>query len=191
MKPSILICYAVDQEHVAFECPNYEVRYCKTGVGKVEAALAVTEAIRFYKPALVVNVATAGTVVHEVGCVHLCAKFIDRDMEKLSEFGVPYLEDFSDLLASRKVWVGSQPASVCNTGDSFMTEGGGTGDVFDMEAFAIARACRLASVPFLAVKYVTDLIGQNSVKHWADKLADAREGLKEYIEKDFFVHVRL
>jgi adenosylhomocysteine nucleosidase len=27
---------------------------------------------------------------------------------------------------------------------------------------------------------VTDIIGQNSVKHWEDKLADARQGLSNY-----------
>lgn len=32
------------------------------------------------------------------------------------------------------------------------------------------------------VKYVTDIIGQNSVKHWEDKLADARKGLGEFFE---------
>ena len=35
----------------------------------------------------------------------------------------------------------------------------------------------------VAVKYVTDIIGQNSVKHWEDKLADARKGLGEFFEK--------
>ena len=33
-----------------------------------------------------------------------------------------------------------------------------------------------------AVKYVTDIIGQNSVKHWEDKLADARKGLGAFFE---------
>jgi len=32
----------------------------------------------------------------------------------------------------------------------------------------------------ISVKYVTDIIGQNSVKHWEDKLADARQGLSHY-----------
>ena len=32
-------------------------------------------------------------------------------------------------------------------------------------------------------KYVTDIIGQNSVKHWEDKLADARKGLGEFFEQ--------
>ncbi|MBP7266113.1 MAG: nucleosidase, partial [Bacteroides sp.] len=43
--------------------------------------------------------------------------------------------------------------------------------------------CRAKNVPFISVKYVTDIIGQNSVKHWEDKLADARKGLGEFFEK--------
>ena len=39
------------------------------------------------------------------------------------------------------------------------------------------------NVPFIAVKYVTDIIGQNSVKHREDKLADARKGLGEFFEQ--------
>ena len=46
-----------------------------------------------------------------------------------------------------------------------------------MEAYAQAWVCRTKNTPFIAVKYVTDIIGQNSVKHWEDKLADARKGL--------------
>ncbi len=58
-----------------------------------------------------------------------------------------------------------------------------SGDVVDMEAYAQALVCRAKNVPFISVKYVTDIIGQNSVKHWEDKLADARKGLGEFFEK--------
>ena len=57
------------------------------------------------------------------------------------------------------------------------------GDVVDMEAFAQAFVCRAKNVPFIAVKYVTDIIGQNSVKHWEDKLADARMGVGQFFEQ--------
>ncbi len=54
-----------------------------------------------------------------------------------------------------------------------------------MEAYAQALVCRAKNTPFIAVKYVTDIIGQNSVKHWEDKLADARKGLGEFLLKHF------
>ena len=55
-------------------------------------------------------------------------------------------------------------------------------ELLDMEAYAQALVCRAKNTPFIAVKYVTDIIGQNSVKHWEDKLADARKGLGEFLE---------
>lgn len=61
-------------------------------------------------------------------------------------------------------------------GDTFLTElSDVSGDVVDMEAYAQALVCRAKNVPFISVKYVTDIIGQNSVKHWENKLADARK----------------
>ena len=70
---------------------------------------------------------------------------------------------------------------ICNTGDGFLTElTHVSGDVVDMEAYAQAFVCRSKEIPFISVKYVTDIIGQNSVKHWEDKLVDARQGLSDY-----------
>jgi Nucleoside phosphorylase len=71
---------------------------------------------------------------------------------------------------------------VCSTGDQFVTEPQGDEDVFDMEAFAYSRVCRLLNIPFVAVKYVTDRIGENSVKVWSDKLHDARQELTHFFE---------
>ena len=56
------------------------------------------------------------------------------------------------------------------------------GDVVDMEAFAQAWVCEKHSVPFVSIKCVTDIIGQNSVKHWEDKLTEAKEHLANYIK---------
>jgi adenosylhomocysteine nucleosidase len=39
----------------------------------------------------------------------------------------------------------------------------------------------MKNIPFISVKYVTDKIGENSIKHWEDKLADAREGLNSFL----------
>lgn len=178
MSPTILIVYAVDQERITNLDDQTQFVFCKTGVGKVSAALQVSAAITKYQPQLVLNIGTAGSVRHAVGTIHLCNQFIDRDMEKAAAFGVPYHEVFES----------SQPllphswsfTATCNTGDTFLTEADGHGDVFDMEAFAIARACRFHNIPFAAIKYVTDKIGQNSVQHWEEKLSDAKLALEHF-----------
>ena len=49
-----------------------------------------------------------------------------------------------------------------------------------MEAYAEAEVCREMGIPFISVKYVTDVVGQNSAQEWYAKLKDAREGLTKF-----------
>ena len=178
---NILVVYAVDEEKIEVKFNGFKTYYCKTQIGKINAAMAVTEAIEKYSPSIVMNIGTSGAVHHEVGSIHVCCRFIDRDMEKVSIPGVCYTEDFTAecINAGLGKWgIGG----LCNTGDSFLTTPEGTGDVFDMEAFASAAVCRKQGIPFIAVKYVTDKIGENSIKAWKDKLADARDALQTFID---------
>lgn len=186
----ILVTYAVQGEFTELKFPGLigedevQIGYLRTGVGKVKSAFYLSQAIRQGQPDVVVNVGTAGTVRHQVGDILVCRHFVDRDMQKLVEFGLEDELDSADLLAQKGYCLHWQGEGVCNTGDTFLTELSDVkGDVVDMEAFAQAFVCRAMNVPFIAVKYVTDIIGQNSVKHWEDKLADARRELGDFFEK--------
>lgn len=187
----ILVTYAVQGEFTELKFPGLigeeevQIGYLRTGIGKVKSAFYLAEAINQGRPDLVVNIGTAGTIRHRVGDILVCRRFIDRDMQKLNGLGVEWEIDSAELLAQKGYclhWDGNGEG-VCNTGDSFLTELLDVqGDVVDMEAYAQAMVCRAKEVPFISVKYVTDIIGQNSVKHWEDKLADARKGLGEFLE---------
>lgn len=186
----ILVTYAVQGEFTELRFPGLigeeevQVGYLRTGVGKVKSAFYLSEAIARAQPDLVVNMGTAGTVCHRVGDIFVCRHFIDRDMQKLSALGVEYEIDSAELLAQKGYCLHWQGEGVCNTGDTFLTELSDVkGDVVDMEAYAQALVCRAKNTPFIAVKYVTDIIGQNSVKHWEDKLGDARKGLGGFFEE--------
>ncbi|WP_353735772.1 nucleosidase [Bacteroides sp.] len=160
------------------------IGYIRTGVGKVKSAYYVSEVLNQAKPDLVINVGTAGSIDCQVGDILVCRHFIDRDMQKLADMGLEYEIDSSALLAEKGYCMHWAGEGICNTGDTFLTELSDVkGDVVDMEAFAQAFVCRAKNVPFIAVKYVTDIIGQNSVKHWEDKLVDARKGLGEFFEQ--------
>lgn len=177
----LLVTYAVQGEFVDIKWSDVEVFYVRTGIGKVKAAYHLAEAINQVKPDVVINLGTAGTVNHQVGDVFVCRHFIDRDMQKLADLGMEFEIDSSELLAAKGFCSHWTEAGICNTGDSFLTELTDVqGDVVDMEAFAQAFVCRAKEVPFVAVKYVSDVIGQNSVKHWEDKLTDARLGLTHF-----------
>lgn len=180
----ILLTYAVNDEHIKFECPKYEIKYICTGIGKVKAAVRLLNAFHTEHPDLVVNIGTAGTLHHQVGDIFVCYEFIDRDFQKVQLPGVDYKQNTTDLFEDKKGYLSWGPSGICNTGDSFLTEVTNMqGDVFDMEAYAQAWVCKEKKIPFLSVKYVTDIIGQNSIKHWENKLADARRALKKFVEK--------
>lgn len=186
----ILVTYAVQGEFTELKFPGMigedevQIGYLRTGVGKVKSTYHLSEALRSVQPDLVINVGTAGAIHHQVGDIFVCRRFIDRDMQKLVDFGLEYEIDSAELLAQRGYCLHWQGEGVCNTGDTFLTELSDIkGDVVDMEAYAQAFVCRAKNVPFIAVKCVTDIIGQNSVKHWEDKLAGARMALSRFFEE--------
>lgn len=176
----ILVTYAFDEEIIPFTIKDANITFLKTGMGKVFSAFNLTKALCNEKYDLVLNVGTAGTLNHNVGDIFVCHRFIDRDMERIT---LP--EVCSDISFPEKVGIdlidNYNKIGVCNTGDSFVTEVGHfNGNVIDMEAFAQAQVCKEMNINFVSVKYITDIIGQNSGEIWLDKLRDAREALKVF-----------
>jgi len=181
----ILIVYAIPQEKIEVNIPNAEVIYVETGMGKVSAAMRTMRAICEYHPDMVINIGSAGTLNHKVGDVFVCNHFIDRDLRKVTLDGVVSEIEFGNDAIKRIFSERELVYGTCNTGDSFITEGNDIeGDVIDMESFAEADVCREMGVPFFAVKYVTDVVGQNSSEEWFAKLADARHGLTAFLNKN-------
>ena len=180
----ILITYALEAERGSWQMPGHELFFCRTGVGKVSAALHTYEAVLGLKPDLVLAVGSAGTLHHQVGDIVVCNHFIDRDLEKIAYLGVPCELDFSAELDA--FGLGVEMKGSVSTGDTFQTDrdtstNGLHADVFDMEAYGSAQACKQLNTSFVAIKYITDVIGQNSLKHWEDKLEDARISLENYL----------
>ena len=176
------VTYAVKGEYIPLQSPNTEFVYIQTGIGKTKSAMRLTKHICERKPDLVLNIGTAGTVQHNVGDIFVVNRFIDRDFEVANLPNVTFEIDGMELLnsnAALKNWLSQQTnAGTCSTGDTFVTEiSDFQADVVDMEAFAQASVCKEFGVPFLSVKFVTDVIGKNSVMEWESKLEEAREGL--------------
>lgn len=181
----LIVAYAVEGERFPLFIPDYDITFVKTGVGKVQAAMNLMRAIYDFNPDAVLNIGTAGTVKHNIGDIFVCRNFADRDLEKVDLAGID-----SKISLDGRLGIGRiddcRDAYWCNTGDSFVTDMSGIqGDVVDMEAYAEAEVCNAMNIPFASVKYVTDLIGQNSVEDWASKLSDARTGLRRFFESGF------
>ena len=178
--------------------PVWNVLY--TGVGKVNATRKLTEHFSSYqsKPAvrrnheLVINYGTAGSRELPIGELVDCTKFIQRDMNAV-QFGfmkgqTPFENDVPLILDSTHIEFNPiQKHQVCGTGDNFVDnieDEHSMIDVFDMEAYALAKVCHYYYVPFISFKYITDNANEHSPKDWEENLANGIIEFKDKILSD-------
>lgn len=181
--------YAVKEEFITLNIEGYNIIPIHTGVGKTNSTFALTKNILEKEPYLVLNIGTAGTVSHNVGDIFVATDFIDRDYEAIKLPGINYKIEGHQLIDKESQlheWILSYPKTgICNTGDTFITEISNiSGDFVDMEAYSQAYVCKELKVPFISIKYITDIIGQNSVQHWENKLEDARIALSLWFKEN-------
>jgi adenosylhomocysteine nucleosidase len=152
-----------------------------TGVGKVNAAAALARRLAELRcagapPVVVVNMGTAGSRTIAPHTLVACNRFIQRDMDVSGLGFAPGVTPFDAapaMLEFPPVFT-HLPQLVCSTADSFATHRHTIdGDVVDMEAFALARACLAEQLPFACVKYVTDGADADSAAHWEAALDSA------------------
>lgn len=178
--PVLLVTMALEVESQGlFARAGVPVLY--TGLGKVNAAHALTRRLADYRCArvalpCVINFGTAGSRRFATGTVVACDAFIQRDMD-VTAFGfeagttpfekVPARLEFPAAFADL-------PRGSCGTGDSFETANRPLEcDVLDMEAYALAKVCWLEGTRFLCVKYVTDGADHAAVADWQSNLPRA------------------
>ena len=164
-----------------FEAAGIEVLY--TGVGKVNAAIALTRRLEAHRrageaPPPVVNFGTAGSSRLPALSLVACRRFVDRDMDVGALGFAPGVTPFDALppvLEFPAAFPGL-PEAVCGSGDSFATDHGGFDcDVVDMEAYALAKACKLAGAEFACAKYVSDGADAHAAEHWQENVAGAAD----------------
>lgn len=183
----IIVTFALQSEVVELpSIPGFEFITIITGVGKTLSAVSMMKAIIEHHPMAVINVGTAGTLHHHVGDIIVARRFVDRDLNLLPLPGIesnivsncPLPSPLNSLISEKLSQLGN---SSVNTGDQFLTQADSVeGDAFDMEAFAQAVVCQQMNVPLVSVKYITDVVGQNCLQVWEDKLAEARKALTTF-----------
>ena len=195
-KDDILIVCALEQE-VNGELDDVltdprQIIY--TGVGKVNATGQLTERLHSSHlhylppmPKLVINYGTAGSRELPIGELVDCTKFIQRDMDVTGlgfmkgqtpfEQEVPIILDYDHVKFNP---IGKKLR--CGTGDNFVQDSMGSySDVYDMEAYALAKVCFVYNVDFISFKYITDNADEHSQKDWEDNLGDGIVEFKERI----------
>lgn len=175
-----LIVMALPQESRGLlESAGADLLY--TGVGKVNAAAALARRLAEMRctgapQALVVNMGTAGSRSIPAQTLVACNRFAQRDMDVSGLGFAPGVTPF-DATPAVIEFPGvfpQLPQVLCSTADSFATHRHEiTGDVVDMEAFALARVCLTENARFACVKYITDGADSDSATHWEAALDNA------------------
>ena len=187
-----LIVIATDKE---LKNKNLDILY--TGIGKINAAIMLTSLLKGLQlvnkknmPDLIINYGTAGSRNLEIGTLVDCTRFFQRDMDVMPITGflgetpfekhIPITLDFSR---------DNNPIGkhlLCGTGDNFVIDhksGLDTIiDVFDMEAYALAKVCWLYKIKFISYKYITDNVNEKSAKNWIENCADGATLFKDLLK---------
>lgn len=171
--PRLLLAVALPHENAddLLSAHGHELLY--TGVGKVNAALALTQALatRACDDLVVVNLGSAGSQVFTAGQVVQAQRFFQRDMDA-SPIGFPLgLTPFeTESHIESALLLPDLPQATCYTGDSFVTEPHPhlELEIIDMEAYAMAKACQRLGVPFASLKFITDGADGAAASDWME-----------------------
>ena len=192
-KKDILIVCALEQE-TQDQLGDYDPDVIYTGVGKVNATYKLTsylESFGEYMPyEIVINYGTVGSRKIKKGHLVDCTKFTQRDMDVTGMGFIKGQTPFENLTPMILDYdhVEFNPIGKklrCGTGDNFVqTDKDTYSDVFDMEAYALAKVCHHYKVPFISFKYITDNANETSPKDWEENLADGIVEFKDKILSD-------
>ena len=177
-REDVLIVCALKQETQGqlIEGSNNDWKVLYTGVGKVNATYELTRYLSEKEfPTLVINYGTAGSKYLPIGELVDCTKFVQRDMS-VTQLGfmklqTPYESPNSIVITSTSEFNPIDKRQVCGTGDAFVDDVKKENlyvNVFDMEAYALAKVCRNFDVPFISFKYITDNANEHSAKDWTE-----------------------
>lgn len=154
MNRNIILFVALESELPKDKVPE-GVRVYYTGVGKVNAAIKATEVLccESNKETIILNYGSAGSNTIPKGTLADCKYFIQNDMNTpfCTNHGTPFDELIYPQLKEPAIEFGS--GYVCRTQDKFEDNPQG---IFDMEAYAIAKVCKIYGFNFRAYKYISD-----------------------------------
>lgn len=151
-----------------------------TGIGKVNAAIAVASVLAEASPTRIVNLGTAGALHGAMSGTHVVGSVVQHDLDDAAifaytglHFGEPIdLEPTGPRLA---------------TGDAFISDGptrdrlARQADLVDMEGYAVARAALTAGVPVTLVKQVSDSADETAGRAWRETVDECAEHLGTWV----------
>lgn len=182
-----------------------EIVLVKSGIGKVNAAIATTLVLQIFKPDVVLNTGSAGGFLEslEVGAIVISDEVRHHDVD-VTAFGyehgqVPDLpaayiadEKLVKLAAEATVEIGEHAyaTGLIASGDTFMSDPVHVGKVrenfptmiaAEMEAAAVAQACHQFGTPFVVIRALSDIAGKESSISFDDFLPMAARHSTEIV----------
>ena len=160
--------------------PNVTVVY--TGVGKVNAAIMATKTLPIYdaKDTLVYNYGSAGSKTLVKNILYKCTKFEQFDMDArplVESIGItPYDEEIYPAIPSLIVFNEAMSGYLCSTADKFQENP--SAHLVDMEAYSIAKVCKIFGFDFAAYKFVSD---DGNADEWKQNHMNGADLFKEVI----------
>ena len=184
----ILIVCALKEETLD-KLNGWNVIY--TGCGKVNATYSLTKYLSSNdKPKLVINFGTAGSKDISIHTLVDCVRFVQRDMDAtplgcfrgetpFDNYIPPSVIDFDTVNPIGKKYV-------CGTGDNFVQDVSDEMkmiDIFDMEAYALAKVCFMMDVDFISFKYITDNVNEKSADDWKENYSKGIDEFKKILKE--------
>ena len=126
------------------------------GVGKINATYNLLKLINKFKPNQVINFGSAGAIKQGISGVVECTKFYQRDMDVRGlldlKLGETPFDNINEI-------INSDEGFSCGSGDSFVSNKIEMSvDLVDMEAYALAKVCKLENIKFSTQIYKISLI---------------------------------
>ena len=151
------------------------------GVGKINATYNLTKLIHKHKPSEVINYGTAGAINKGLSGIVECTKFYQRDMDVRGLLNLKLGETPFDNINEI---INSNDGYSCGSGDNFVT-GPITikVDVVDMEAYALAKICKLESINFRCFKFISDNANESASNDWMKNCEKGAKLFKHKLKK--------
>jgi adenosylhomocysteine nucleosidase len=149
----VILFVALESEFPKDKAPK-GVKVVYTGVGKVNAAIKATETLKDLSSTdtIVINYGSAGGHQVMVGNLFKCKTFVQRDMDA-RPFAEKTVTPFDNELVGGTIDFNGLGYNICYTQDHFETT---PSVICDMEAYSIAKVCKIYGFDFTAYKYVSD-----------------------------------
>ncbi len=180
----IKLFVAIPSEFPREVCPpGIELIY--TGVGKVNAAISATRSLINGNPnnTIVINYGSAGSSHHTLHSILRCKKFQQADMDArplTPGWGITPFDNVIHPHIEEGMIIFDENSDTCTTQDTFQQKP--VFEVNDMEAYGLAKVCRVLGFDFTAYKFISD---SGDVSDWSDNHHMGIEGFLEILKTDY------